>query len=133
MALFKILRGSKENLITTKIKDGYAYFTPSDGRFYIDVSEVDGIDPIIGDSTSKGANRICINSGAFLDELVLDCGIAAGWEEGTIEEITTIYFDYGNSSNEDETNMVYYDNGDSSDIEVDSNIIIYDNGNSFII
>lgn len=37
MALFKILRGRKENL-PKKITDGYAYFTINDGKFYIDAS-----------------------------------------------------------------------------------------------
>ena len=96
MALFKILRGAKVNLTSTKIKDGYAYFTPEDGRLYIDVSEEDGIDPILGDSTSKGANRICINNGAFLDNLILDCGTARGWEE-TIQQTIT-YIELGDSS-----------------------------------
>lgn len=38
MALFKILRGSSANIdtTTTPFHDGYAYFTPDDGGFYID-------------------------------------------------------------------------------------------------
>ena len=65
MALFKILRGSKDNLInkrvdsTKYIHDGYCYFTPEDGKFYIDVatnpsSSVE--EPVIG------TNRIAINA-----------------------------------------------------------------------
>lgn len=37
MALFKVLRGSSTNLDNQPFVDGYAYFTPDDGRFYIDV------------------------------------------------------------------------------------------------
>jgi len=42
MALFKILRGSANDIKPTSgnkpaFNDGYAYFTPDDGRFYIDV------------------------------------------------------------------------------------------------
>lgn len=37
MALFKILRGSSGDLNNQALHDGYAYFTPDDGRFYIDV------------------------------------------------------------------------------------------------
>lgn len=37
MALFKIFRGTSENL-PTKMHDGYAYFTTDDGKFYIDTS-----------------------------------------------------------------------------------------------
>lgn len=38
MALFKILRGQSTNLNSQDLHDGYAYFTPDDGRFYIDVA-----------------------------------------------------------------------------------------------
>lgn len=37
MALFKVLRGSSSALDSQPFVDGYAYFTPDDGRFYIDV------------------------------------------------------------------------------------------------
>lgn len=37
MALFKVLRGSSTALESQPFHDGYAYFTPDDGRFYIDV------------------------------------------------------------------------------------------------
>ena len=72
MALFKIFKGSSENLGVTggtdKTKEGYAYFTPDDGRFYIDVDE--NKTPIIGGKDdNKTQNRICIN-----DYFVLDCG-----------------------------------------------------------
>jgi hypothetical protein len=38
MALFKVLRGSSSALDSQPYVDGYAYFTPDDGRFYIDVA-----------------------------------------------------------------------------------------------
>ena len=37
MALFKILRGGVDTLKNQPINDGWAYFTPEDGKFYIDV------------------------------------------------------------------------------------------------
>ena len=37
MALFKILRGGKDTLASQELHDGWAYFTPEDGGFYIDV------------------------------------------------------------------------------------------------
>lgn len=37
MALFKILRGGSSDLTAIALNDGYAYFTPDNGRFYIDV------------------------------------------------------------------------------------------------
>lgn len=36
MALFKILRGQSADLKNVQIHDGFAYFTPDDGGFYID-------------------------------------------------------------------------------------------------
>lgn len=41
MALFQILRGKAAKLSSKVFHDGYAYFTPDDGGFYID-AEVDG-------------------------------------------------------------------------------------------
>lgn len=38
MALFKIFRGTSQNL-PTSVHDGYAYFTTDDGKFYIDVGQ----------------------------------------------------------------------------------------------
>lgn len=51
MALFKILRGDSSRISTdvTPFHDGYAYFTPDDGGFYIDTE------------TDKGQERIRIN------------------------------------------------------------------------
>lgn len=42
MALFKSLRGKRENLPTTKT-DGYAYFCTDDGSFHIDYEDDSGI------------------------------------------------------------------------------------------
>lgn len=41
MALFKILRGDSARISTdiTPFHDGYAYFTPDDGGFYIDAEQ----------------------------------------------------------------------------------------------
>lgn len=40
MSLFKILRGASSRISTetTPFHDGYAYFTPDDGAFYIDAN-----------------------------------------------------------------------------------------------
>lgn len=38
MALFKILRGDSSRLSSAPLNDGFAYFTPDNGRFYIDVA-----------------------------------------------------------------------------------------------
>jgi len=38
LALFKIKRGNSSNLAEQKAHEGYAYFTPDDGKFYIDIA-----------------------------------------------------------------------------------------------
>ena len=40
MSLFKVLRGDSSRISTdvTPFHDGYAYFTPDDGSFYIDIN-----------------------------------------------------------------------------------------------
>lgn len=86
MALFKIFKGLSENFgvqnnETSKTKEGYAYFTPDNGNFFIDIRSDE--DPIVGTSTKFGANRIWINSGNA-DDLRLDCGTALGWSENTL-------------------------------------------------
>ena len=59
MALFKIHKGLSENLMTNvpNAKDGFAYFTSDDGKFYIDID---------GDGTTTRAeinvNRIPLNA-----------------------------------------------------------------------
>lgn len=42
MALFKSLRGKRENLPSTKT-DGYAYFCTDDGSFWIDYKDENGV------------------------------------------------------------------------------------------
>lgn len=74
MALFKILRGSAsaidvDNNTGTKppFVDGYAYFTPDDGRFYIDV-QLDEEPPYYYDSRTingKTIYRIEVESGTW--------------------------------------------------------------------
>lgn len=36
MALFKVSYGAKQNLVNQTIKDGFCWYTPEDGKFYID-------------------------------------------------------------------------------------------------
>lgn len=81
MALFKILKGQSANLPDVKATEGYAYFTPDDGKFYIDVATADKA--VIGNNKGeivdgKEVNRICINQKLFTydDYDILDCGDA---------------------------------------------------------
>jgi len=73
MALFKILQGdsSRIDISVTPFHEGYAYFTPDDGKFYID-AVVNGVN-----------KRICINpnnSGAsHAEEATL---LKGGWSSG---------------------------------------------------
>lgn len=72
MALFKILKGDSSRISTsvTPFHDGYAYFTPDDGGFYID-SEDNGIQRRIrisgtGESGGSGTSTSSIIINAIL-------------------------------------------------------------------
>ena len=67
MALFKILKGNSTSLSSQPLVDGYAYFTPDDGRFYIDAAMTSAPDYYI--QSSNGIYRIEIESGTF-DEII---------------------------------------------------------------
>ena len=79
MALFKILQGSSEGLKKLKATEGYAYFTPDDGKFYIDIGSTENASEVVyGQAegiTEEGKiiTRICINE----DFYILDCGTAS--------------------------------------------------------
>ena len=123
MALFKIFRGPSERLKDVKPTEGYAYFTPDDGKFYIDIKTAET--STIGNTSANGANRICINAGGFMDNLILDCGTASGWTQTTMT-----YFNLGDSNLTDEANALFYDSGDS-DLSDELEVILYDSGDSF--
>lgn len=79
MALFKILQGSSEGLKNLKATEGYAYFTPDDGKFYIDIGTTENSqDVVVGnnDSDAENVNRICINQRYFTynDFDIINCG-----------------------------------------------------------
>lgn len=78
MALFKILKGNKDNLgkstnSTKTTNEGWAYFTPDDGKFYIDTTT--GETPTIGYKEESGVNRVCINE--WQGVTILNCGDAS--------------------------------------------------------
>lgn len=52
MALFKISKGQSENLSKQQLTEGYAWFTPDDGKFYIDAKP----------SSSSAVQRIPLNA-----------------------------------------------------------------------
>lgn len=82
MALFKILKGSSEGLKKLKATEGYAYFTPDDGKFYIDIASTDTPQEVIVGNNNEEivngttVNRICINQKyyAYDDYDILNCG-----------------------------------------------------------
>lgn len=87
MALFKVLRGAasvinKDNPNKPPFIDGYAYFTPDDGRFYIDVQldSTPGYYYDHGVVNGKNIYRIEIESAtmAALNNTKLDRGEAIG-------------------------------------------------------
>lgn len=66
MALFKILRGGKDTLANQPLNDGWAYFTPEDGGFYIDVvGEVGGENYNKRIAVASGGSAIIINRTLF--------------------------------------------------------------------
>lgn len=74
MSLFKILRGSSSRigLSATPFHDGYAYFTPDDGGFYIDAEDDSG-----------NQRRIRINepnSGASSEAIIVTLS-RSGWTD----------------------------------------------------
>jgi len=82
MAIFKILKGasSRIDMAVTPFTEGYAYFTPDDGGFYID-AEVDG-----------QQKRIRINPpGGGGSNAIYATLLGNGWENGDqtlhIEEV----------------------------------------------
>lgn len=81
MALFKILKGSSKGLKNLKATEGYAYFTPDDGKFYIDIDSTNTPQEVIvgnNKETVNGTtvNRICINQRHYTynDYDILNCG-----------------------------------------------------------
>lgn len=94
MALFKILKGESTRLSAQKAKEGYAYFTPDDGKFYIDIAGDGTQDAIMGNKETEEVNRICINQRLFTynDYDILDCGDAT-----SSLSLDTIIFNCGDS------------------------------------
>lgn len=73
MALFKILKGDSSRIDTsvTPFHDGYAYFTPDDGGFYIDSIE-NGI--------QKRIRVTSPNSGGSESSAIYGTLLASGWK-----------------------------------------------------
>lgn len=84
MALFKILKGDSSRISTdiTPFHDGYAYFTPDDGGFYIDSEDN-------GEQTRHRINPP--NAGG--STAVLTSLVSSGWSSGQqvlqIDGVTT--------------------------------------------
>lgn len=95
MALFKIFKGPSERLKDVKPTKGYAYFTPDDGKFYIDIDGDGTQDAVIGNKETEEVNRICINQRLFTynDYDILDCGDAK-----SSLSLDTIIFNCGDSA-----------------------------------
>ena len=71
MALFKILKGSSVSLSSQPLVDGYAYFTPDDGRFYIDAALTTAPEYYVSDAVVSGTHiyRIEIESATWSELL----------------------------------------------------------------
>ena len=78
MALFKILRGGKEGLAGTQKTDGWAYFTPENKGFFIDVtSQINGVDYDARIKINERAQTIKTVMGNW-DMDMKECFIATG-------------------------------------------------------
>lgn len=79
MALFKILKGdsSRIDMSVTPFHDGYAYFTPDDGGFYID-SEDNGEQRRIRINPAGGGGSVAITTTL----------LASGWVSG--QQVLTV-------------------------------------------
>lgn len=90
MALFKILKGDSSRISTdvTPFHDGYAYFTPDDGGFYID-SEDNGeqkrhrINPV-NSSGSTAVSAILLSGGWSSGEQTLQISGVTAESNGVI-------------------------------------------------
>jgi hypothetical protein len=132
MALFKIFKGPSDRLQQQKAKEGFAYFTPDDGKFYIDITG-DGLTttPVIGDKIQEGVNRVCINNGGFMEGIILNCGTAINPSSIT-PDFEIIYLNLGDSLDSEDDNILLYDSGNSFIEPEDEIIITFDSGNSYI-
>lgn len=85
MALFKIFRGTSENL-PNNLHDGYAYFTTDDGKFYIDTSNkriLVNPDTSSADKIAYLKDGVMTDVGTVLDLLL---GSSASFEIHTSQE-----------------------------------------------
>ena len=83
MALFKILKGdsSRIDMSITPFHDGYAYFTPDDGGFYID-SEDNGEQKRIRINPQNSGSSTAVTA------TLLASGWSGGQQTLTIEGVT---------------------------------------------
>lgn len=84
MALFKILKGDSSRISTdvTPFHDGYAYFTPDDGGFYID-SEDGGV------QTRHRINPVGSGSSKDVFAVLLASAWSAGQQTIQVEGVTS--------------------------------------------
>ena len=112
MALFKILRGDSDSLSSVPLTDGYAYFTPDNGRFYIDAALSEIPDHCV--ASSNGVYRIEIRPSAADSATTADKAMRDGANniisDTYIENLT---FDYSTS-----TLTMYTAGGDTSTITI---------------
>ena len=125
MALFKIFKGKSTDLgktgTTALTQEGYAYFTPDTGKFYIDVASSNT--PIVGPNTSDGSNRICINDS--MERLaVLRCGKASTLGVSTIPQLPDNNIIIGGGEFIPGAATIFLDCGTATDTPADA--VLYD-------
>ena len=95
MALFKIFRGTSENLPSI-VHDGYAYLTTDDGKFYVDTKEeriLINPDTSSADKISYLQDGVMTDVAAVLDSLIdksasIEIHTAREWEGQTGRRIS---------------------------------------------
>lgn len=120
MALFKVLRGPSSNLNSQPFVDGYAYFTPDDGRFYIDVQSDTAPNYYYSTGVVNGKNiyRIEVESGTMAElniakmnrgeALTASLTMTAGTSSFVYDGVTNITIDLQADWNETNTNSPSY-------------------------
>lgn len=102
MALFKILRGTSTSLSSVPLTDGFAYFTPDDGRFYIDAA-----------LSAAPAHYVSQNNGVYRIELRPSAAAYADLADMSDRNVSGLSFNYATS-----TLTITNGNGDTSTITI---------------
>ena len=86
MALFKIMKGSKDRLSSQATHEGYAWYTTEDGGFYVDAANVDASGQDTGSVIRKRVNDASNTS--FTDSSASGAMVSTNVHDAIIEANT---------------------------------------------